>query len=119
MHRRLPLGAVPSPVCVGVGDMAEAGAALTAVYRSFAELMAIRAGIGMDTSPIPGKGDAVSTANMTTGQQLFTLYPTNPQFAHSEDIPLWYGLYAQSSVNLSNGQKIIVQNGIPQDDPWN
>lgn len=73
----------------------------------------------MDTSPIPGKGDAVSTANMTTGQQLFTLYPTNPQFAHSEDIPLWYGLYAQSSVNLSNGQKIIVQNGLPQDAPWN
>lgn len=59
------------------------------------------------------------TANLATGQQLFTLYPDNPQFAHSEDIPIGYGLYAQSYVNLTNGDYVVVQNGIPQDDPWN
>lgn len=59
------------------------------------------------------------TANMVTGQQVFTLYPTNPQFAQSEDVPMTHGLYAQSYVNLTNGQRLVVQNGIPQDAPWN
>lgn len=58
------------------------------------------------------------TANLSPGQQVFTLYPLNPQFAQSASVPLYYGLYAQSKVSLTNGQTMIVQNGISQEDPW-
>lgn len=58
------------------------------------------------------------TANLSPGQQVFTLYPDNPQFAQSASIPLYYGLHAQSKVSLANGHTMIVQNGISQEEPW-
>lgn len=51
--------AVPSPVCVGVGEMAFAGTMGGAVFHAFADLMPIRGSVGMDTGAITGKSEAI------------------------------------------------------------
>ncbi len=53
------LVAVPSSVCIRIGEMAFASAMGDVVFHTFADLMAIRGCMGMDTGAIAGKGDAI------------------------------------------------------------
>ncbi len=50
---------VPSPVRIGVREMAPAGAVGGTVFVAFAGFMSIRGVMGMDTGAIAGKGDAI------------------------------------------------------------
>lgn len=51
--------AVPSPVSIRIGKMAFTGAMENAVFHAFADFMAIRKCVGMDTGAIAGKGDTI------------------------------------------------------------
>ncbi|WP_275443809.1 hypothetical protein [Petralouisia muris] len=51
--------AVPAPVSIRIGEMAFASAMGDVVFHAFADLMAIRGCMGMDTGAIAGKGDAI------------------------------------------------------------
>lgn len=51
--------AVPSPVCVRVREMASAGAMGDAAFHTFTDLMSKRGSMGMDTSAVAGKSEAV------------------------------------------------------------
>lgn len=51
--------AVPAPVRVRVGEMAFAGTMTDAAFCTFADLMPIRGGVGMDTGAVAGNGNAV------------------------------------------------------------
>lgn len=50
---------VPPPVCVRVREMAFTGTVGNAVFHTFADLMPIRGGMGMDTGAVAGEGNAV------------------------------------------------------------
>ncbi len=51
--------AVPAPVRIRVGEMAFTGTVGNAMFRTFADLVPVRGGMGMDTGAVAGKGDAV------------------------------------------------------------
>jgi len=51
--------AVPSPVGIRIGKMTFTGTMGNAVFHAFADFMAIRGCVGMDTGAIAGKGDAI------------------------------------------------------------
>ena len=51
--------AVPAPVSVWVREMPSAGTMGYAVFRTFTDLMPIRGSVGMDTSAVAGKSEAV------------------------------------------------------------
>ena len=53
------LVAVPSPVCIGVREMALTGAVCHAVFQTVTDFMPVRGGMGMDTGAVTGKGEAV------------------------------------------------------------
>ncbi len=51
--------AVPTPVGIGVREMASAGTMGFSVFPAMAELMPIRGSVGMDTGAVAGEGEAV------------------------------------------------------------
>lgn len=51
--------AVPSPMGVGVGEMAFAGTSGNTMFQTIADLISIRGRMGMDAGTVSGKGDAV------------------------------------------------------------
>ena len=51
--------AVPAPVCIGVGEMARAGAVRDAVLLAMADLMPVGGSMGMDTGAVTGEGNAI------------------------------------------------------------
>ena len=53
------LVAVPSPVGIGIREMAPAGAVCASVLHTVTDFMSIRGGMGMDTGAVAGKGEAV------------------------------------------------------------
>ena len=50
---------VPSPVSIGVREMAPAGAVCDPVLQTAADFMPIRGGMGMDTGAVTGKSETV------------------------------------------------------------
>ncbi len=53
------LVAVPSPVSIGVGEVARAGATGDTIFRTVTDFMPVRGGMGMDTGAVAGKDEAV------------------------------------------------------------
>lgn len=50
---------VPAPVSIGVRKMAFTGAVWDSIFRTFTDLMSIRAGMGMDAGTVTGKSKAI------------------------------------------------------------